>query len=299
MTNTEIVDAATAAPLTVVDAPAWRDAAASHAAEVDELTAAHRSRVGAGQRHPVHDFLFSYYSLRPAQLRRWHPGIGVGLAGATERSEWRFHRTTNGMTTVDRDAMLADRSDQIHFMARLLAATANRPPQFGCLGLHEWAMVYRQSAEQLRHTDWPLRLGNRGTDEVVQSHQIRCSHYDAFRFFTAPARPRNLLQPSLPSRENLEQPGCLHAGMDLYKWSYKLIPAVSSELLLDCFRLARDIREVDMRASPYDLAALGYSPIAIETAGGKAEYIALQRVFADRGAPLRARLLAVTSQLLG
>lgn len=299
MTDTEIADAATNAPLTVLDEPAWRDAAAAHAAVVDELTAAHRGRVGAGQRHPVHDFLFSYYSLRPAQLRRWYPGIGVGLAGAAERSDWRFHRTTDGVTTVDRDAMLTDRADQIHFMARLLAATAERTPQFGCLGLHEWAMVYRQSTEQLRHTDWPLRLGNQGTDEVVQSHQIRCSHYDAFRFFTTPARPRNLLQPSLPDRENLEQPGCLHAGMDLYKWSYKLIPAVPSELLLDCFRLARDIREVDMRASPYDLVELGYSPIAIETVAGKAEYIALQRVFADRGAPLRDRLLAVIGRLLG
>ncbi len=299
MTNTEIADAATGAPLTVLQEADWRVVAAAHAADVDELTAAHRGRVGTGQLHPVHDFLFSYYSLRPAQLRRWYPGIGVGLAGAAERSDWRFHRTTDSVTTVDRDAMLTDRADQIHFMARLLAATADRSPQFGCLGLHEWAMVYRQSSGQRRHTDWPLRLGSQGTDEVVQSHQIRCSHYDAFRFFSGPARPRNLLQPSLPDRENLEQPGCLHAGMDLYKWSYKLMPAVPSELLLDCFRLARDIREVDMRASPYDLAELGYSPIAIETAAGKTEYIALQRVFADRGAPLRARLLAVIDRLLG
>ena len=33
-------------------------------------------------KHPVHDFLFTYYSQRPAQLRRWHPGYGVALAGA-------------------------------------------------------------------------------------------------------------------------------------------------------------------------------------------------------------------------
>jgi len=89
----------------------------------------------------------------------------------------------------------------------------------------------------------------------------------------------------------------LHAGMDLYKWAYKLIPAISSELLLDCFLLARAIREVDMRASPYDLRDLGYSPIEIETPSGKAEYVALQRGLADRAAPLRGRLLQLTKQL--
>ena len=27
------------------------------------------------------DFLFTYYSLRPRQLRVWHPGFGVVLGG--------------------------------------------------------------------------------------------------------------------------------------------------------------------------------------------------------------------------
>ena len=65
--------------------------------------------------------------------------------------------------------------------------------------------------------------------------------------------------------------------MDVYKWAYKMIPVVPSELLLDCFELARSIRELDMRASPYDLSELGYPPVAIETAEGKAEYVAAQR----------------------
>ena len=32
-----------------------------------------------------------------------------------------------------------------------------------------------------------------------------------------------------------------------------------------------------MRASPYDLTELGYQPVPIETAAGKAEYVAAQR----------------------
>ena len=55
-----------------------------------------------------------------------------------------------------------------------------------------------------------------------------------------------------------EQPGCLHAGMDLYKWAAKLGPLVASELLLDCLDLAADARAVDMRASPYDLTDYGF-----------------------------------------
>jgi hypothetical protein len=85
--------------------------------------------------------------------------------------------------------------------------------------------------------------------------------------------------------------------MDLYKWAYKLVPAVPSELVLDAFELARDVRELDMRASPYDLSALGYAAVRIETAAGKAEYVGAQRVFAERGAALRARLLDVLARL--
>jgi hypothetical protein len=80
--------------------------------------------------------------------------------------------------------------------------------------------------------------------------------------------------------------------MDLYKWAMKLSPAVPSELTMDCFDLAREIRVLDMRASPYDLRALGYAPVPIETAAGRAEYAATQRAFAERGQLLRTRLLA-------
>jgi hypothetical protein len=45
-----------------------------------------------------------------------------------------------------------------------------------------------------------------------------------------------------------------------------------------------------MRASPYDLSSLGYQPVAVETATGKAEYVAAQREFAARGQVLRGRL---------
>ena len=285
-------------PLPLLPATVWRAAANQHAERVQTLTRGHAARASAGRHHPVEDFLFSYYSLRPGQLRRWHPGAEVALADAPERAGWRFHRTVGGpagspTVAVDLPAFRAARRAQLDFTVRMLSATAAAPGQFGCFGLHEWAMVYRQGADERRHASWPLRLGQTGTDEVVRDHQIRCTHYDAFRFFTPAARPRNAVQPDLESRLALEQPGCLHAGMDVYKWAYKMIPVVPSELLLDCFELARSIRELDMRASPYDLSALGYSPVAIETAEGKAEYVAAQRRFGQAAQLLRERLLDV------
>ncbi len=103
---------------------------------------------------------------------------------------------------------------------------------------------------------------------------------------------------SRASQPDLEQPGCLHATMDLYKWAAKLGPLVPGELLLDCFELARDVRAMDMRASPYDLSDLGYPPVRIETPEGKAEYVAAQRRFAERALPLRAGLIALCGPVL-
>jgi hypothetical protein len=286
-------------PVQVMGRNAWEAAEAAHHARVDAATAAHRQRRGDGRRHPVEDFLFTYYSHRPAQLRRWHPGPGVALedAAGLPRAQWRHYRREGSGVVLDAAGFLRERGEAVAFAAGLLRATHDRPAQLGCFGLHEWAMVYRLGAQEVRHQGWPLRLGGAGTDEVVRSHRIRCTHYDAFRFYTPPARPLNVLQPTRDTQTALEQPGCLHAGMDLYKWAYKLAPAVPGELVMDCFELAREVRELDMRASPYDLTELGYAPVPIETPEGKAEYAAAQRGFAARGQALRRRLLAAVDEL--
>lgn len=263
-------------------------------------TVPHRQRRRDGLKHPVLDFLFSYYSHRPAQLERWHPGAGVVLAGPSAREYLnRPHYTqTDAGVTLDLTTLTESRRTTARFVAGLVSATASRTPRLNCFGQHEWAMVYRASADEIRHAAWPLRLGRAGTDTVVESRPVRCSHFDAFRFFAPAARPLNTLGPSRDRQRELEQPGCLHANMDLFKWCYKLAPLVPSELVADCFELAVRIRELDMRASPYDLSALGYPPVRIETAEGRAEYAREQARFAAEAAPLRARLLDVCADLL-
>ncbi|WP_307785352.1 3-methyladenine DNA glycosylase [Microbacterium hibisci] len=280
----------------VLPAALWRDREAAHEERARALTRAHRERAARREAHPVEDFLFTYYSYKPAVLHRWHPGEGVELADAAAdaRATWRWYRagTVPGSVVVDGEGFRSERGALVANVGRILRATADRAPGFGCFGLHEWAMVYRQPEH--RHPV-PLRLGQDATDAVVEAHDLRCTHFDAFRFFTPAAVPRNRDQPTRERQVDLEQPGCLHAGMDLYKWAVKLGPLVPGDLLLDAFELARDIRVLDMRASPYDLSDRGYEPVPIETAEGKAAYVRAQRVFAERGQGIRSRLLAAAT----
>lgn len=299
------------AEMAVLAEAQWRARAAAHLVRVDQLVGPYVERRAAGSSHPVIDFLFTYYGHKPAQLRRWHPGFGVGLAGAREYDGARgYHRLpdavpdsvagqdqSSGSSVFTADpAYLERRRDTIEFVANLLRATASRPAQLSCFGLHEWAMVYR--TDDVRHQQVPLRLGRSGTDEVVESMSLRCTHFDAFRFFTPDAVGRNAEPLTRADQVSREQPGCLHANMDLYKWGFKLVPLVPSSLILDCFELACAARELDMRASPYDLSEYGYTPVRIETPSGRAEYVRAQSALAERSAELRQVLLDTCTELL-
>jgi hypothetical protein len=281
--------ASTALDVRVVDEAVWTERERCHVARVTQFLAPHERRARRGEAHPVWDFLFSYYNLRPRQLRRWHPGFGVALAGSSaERFLDRTGYGRHGKTVAVTRGYLSSRLETIEFIARLLRATAGRPARLNCFGMHEWAMVYR--APTVRHDGVPLRLGGALTDAVVDSIPLRCSHFDAFRFFTSAAAPLNAEALRRETQIATEQPGCVHAAMDCYKWAYKLGPLIDSATVADCLELAADARALDMRASPYDLTAYGFEPITVETPAGRAEYVRLQHDVTDRAAPLRAAL---------
>src|SRR3954454_5798823 len=139
--------AVTAVPLLpglrVLEETEWRRFERTHQEQVDAWTAGRRARAVRGQRHPVDDFLWTYYSHLPRQLRRWHPGAGVALAGlaASARTGWRWYRPFPEGVAVDVEAFVDARGESVRFVRDLLAATASRPAHLGCFGLHEWAMV--------------------------------------------------------------------------------------------------------------------------------------------------------------
>lgn len=233
----------------------------------DDLNAYVRDR-SMHRADPVYDFLFEYYRFSPAKV------IQCLDAGSAPAEASTFPESRKG---------------GLEWVIRLLQAISDRPVSIGCDGLHEWAMVYRH--EDVRHPHLPLRLPRAELDAFVESSPIRCSHFDAFRFFTPDAALMNRLQPQSESRHELEQGGCLHANMDLYKWAYSFHPWTSDVLVMDAFVLARDIRILDMCASPYDVTPLGLTPVAIETQSGREEYRQKQSAFADRAAVMRRRIL--------
>src|SRR4051812_28388301 len=161
----------TTSAVRVLAATEWRDARAEHEERVDRWLAPHLSRRRRGVAHPVEDFLFTYYSFRPAALRRWHPGFGTALLSAPGYAGLKGYGDVAGGTGVTADHV-AGQASLLPSPRSLLRATASRPPTFGCFGMHEWAMVYRLPQNSVRHSAWPLRLGQTGTDEVVENHRI-------------------------------------------------------------------------------------------------------------------------------
>lgn len=278
----------------------WQALAAAHRARAERWTLPARERRGSNRSHPVEDFLYTYYHSPISKLEEWHPGAGVAfeasvsLPGHLLKAPYIHSR---GAIYANPSALDAKEIIRLRWIHDLLIATAERTPNHACHGLHEWAMVYRGS--EVRHAaTTALRLPQEEIDALVESRPIRCSHFDAFRFFHPEARPLNRLQPALDSRQALEQPACVHANMDLYKWAAKAAPWAGSTLLLDCFELALELRHFDMRASPYDLSAYGLVPIPIETPAGRREYEMEQQRLAALAAPLRSRLIMALGRTL-
>ena len=292
-------------PLTPpLSAPAWTAHAASHAERVSVWTDAFVQRRSRGEKHPVHDFLFTYYNFSPAKLKQWVPALDDILEvddAALEAHPWlrdRHYLIEEGTLRLNPDLIDASALRTAQFVIELCGHILDRTPRLRCFGLHEWAMVYKLTPEHIRHTGYRLRMSPADLAAFIESQSLCCSHYDAFRFFTPEARPLNSLQPTLDSRIQNEQGACLHANMDLYKWAYKLWPWIGSDLIADCFVLAMEGRDLDMRASPYDLADLGYAPVCIETEEGRRVYQAEQLRLAEKAVPVRQQLAKQAKKII-
>lgn len=283
----------------------WFGRREAHQALVGNRVREHLNRRARGQKHPVEDFLFEYYPFPPAKLATWMPPVGVALEVTESEFEsiWPSERRTvfrweKGLAWLDAGQISEKTGRQALWVLSLCRAVAARTPRFSCLGLHEWAMVYRQTPEEVRHRQHALRMSPEQVAAFVESRSLCCTHFDAFRFFTPAAKPLNASEPTLETRLQNEQGGCLHANMDLYKWAFKLWPWIGSDLVGQAFDLAMSGREVDMRASPYDLRGLGYEPIRIETPEGRAEYERHQRQFAAEAAKLREEVRQAAERVL-
>lgn len=278
----------------------WKLRKSQHEARVHAWVQPRRERKQRGERDPVDDFLFDYYPYSISKLRAWHPGYGVTLQGSAEdlrefleRSDYRA--TADGCTLdVTNLGKLQPRRKLVR---TILANTAQGTAHLNCFGMHEWAMVYGIEQSQIRHESVPLRLSSEDIKQTVDAVGLRCTHIDAYRFFTDESRPLNTFTPTRENQPELEQRGCLHANMDLYKYAMWFSPFAPSDLIADCFALARDARALDMQASPYDLTSCGLAPVALETPQGRREYVERQSALMKRAEPLRERLAAALTAL--
>jgi hypothetical protein len=278
----------------------WTKLRFVHTEIIAPFTTSYRERKGKGLSHPIYDFLFTYYTFSPAKLEKWHPGYGVALEFVEEIQVKEFlenplYNIQKSSITLSLEKLRERELKQLIWIRSLCQSIRERAPRFSCLGLHEWAMVYK--SEEIRHA-YPLRLSGKEIEDLLESSQVVCSHFDAFRFFTPKATKLNILNPTPDTRIQNEQGGCLHANMDLYKWAFKLLPWVSSELLRECFLLAIKTREIDMKASPYDFSKLGFEPIKIETENGKEEYREAQKLIALEASVLRDKLILSIENVL-
>lgn len=301
----------------VLDRAVWAPRAALHFERVVDILAPFAGGVDAAaassydRSHPILNFLFDYYHFDRRALLRWTPGAGITLDGVSKLRDQKMLWLGNGCAfsrdghaVYDAAHASASVRRNLAGSAEILRNTALRPPRLNCFGLHEWAMLYQPAPAAAPPSTafqrLPLRLPQTELNAVVEAQPLACTHWDAVRFFTPEAAPLNEIKPA-PARaaqRELEQPGCVHANMDLFRWCCKLFPFGSSELLADTLELALEARVLDMRASPYDLAAYagdggGFdaTPVAIEHESGREEYRRIQASIAHRAVPLRARLI--------
>ena len=277
----------------------WAFRVEEHFEKVHIFAQSARDRAARREKHPVYDFLTKYYPFSLGKFEKWQPGIGFILEDG-DISRFKadpYHYDEDGRCWIDSRYMSEKEAARHQFTKALLENTQQRKAVYSCFGLHEWAMVY--SGADIRHKESaPLRLPQAEIDELVKSRPLVCTHFDAFRFFSPEAKPMNKHQLNLDDRPKLEQPACIHANMDLYKWAYKSMPWVGSETVWKCFQLALKARTIDMKASPYDLREWGYEPIYIETEKGRAKYQSEQRELESKGRELRQELLMAIATAL-
>ena len=311
----------------------WRPLAKAHRQRITDLAGGSLS--AHDHRHPIFNFLFSYYFWSPAQIAKWSPGLGVVLLdvqpadinGSPDVSTARGEQQDGdsqpskkkkkkkktpfksgqggewqGQALLQGKGFGSQRTPSVHDgsggmvfgtekcnlgtliglrnQLDILECTQARSPVLNCFGFHEWAMLYRPEGSPApnRHQTLPLRLSQGHINRVVEDRSpLKCTHFDAFRFFAPEAQPLNALPLSRSLQMDHEQPGCVHATMDLFKAAMKLSPWIPSELVADCFALARDARVLDMRASPYDLSDFHLTRAGQEPVGSSPRFKAAKR----------------------
>jgi hypothetical protein len=270
--------------------------------------------------HPVYNFIHTYYDFSFKDLSQFSPGVNCLLEDVTEDditigllhpsflnssgsdpsagncSSTSFYSVKTFQNYLN-DHNGRYRHASMFFNYEILKNTMKKAPFFGCFGYHEWAMLYsgrKDPSLRKAHQQLELRVPQETIDNLVETQGLlKCTHYDAIRFFQYETKEWNQLHPFHRRQQPVhEQPGCIHANMDLFRYAYQLYPLISSDLLLKALQIALLARTIDIRASPYD--ATGFEgcekPIKVETTEGKKEYFIEQESLYQKAKIVRNEL---------
>jgi hypothetical protein len=194
--------------------------------------------------HPIYNFIFVYFFFNRKILFQYSPGIDVEIESnhdpkelvtinlAPELQPVSSHRDNLAVTSIEKKLSKKFLQRTLH----ILKSIQSKTPSFWCFGLHEWAMQYHSTQQTLTlpqknssFQSLPLRVTQEQIESLINPirHEaqssvprLRCTHYDAIRFFTPSSAPLNVVSPS-PTRSTVDQydqPGCIHVNMDLFKY---------------------------------------------------------------------------------
>src|SRR6056297_1954989 len=158
----------------VLTYPEWKLRMLSHREKLSPIIDPYLKKRSEQKKDPVLDFLFEYYKFRPSHLMRWSPGVGTHLKldGSTAYSDLpeisEIEINSDGSSAYLDTSLFPEKLQKsTRWIYELLTKTNTSKPFFGCMGMHEWAMVYK--AGQVRHNQVPLRLPDEEIAEIVES----------------------------------------------------------------------------------------------------------------------------------
>lgn len=322
----------------------WQNDASNHISKLYSLLyppgETDKSRMHSVYKHPVYNFLHTYYRYSIEELKNYSPGMSVYLEDVAEndlfskknmKNSFRLHDRMVKLSVdgcywdVQKDLMFDKPNSRYGWInltrtRDILQSTTTKTAFLGCFGLHEWAMLYsgknknyinQQKEENTSDSDrantrerhqkfLPLRVNQKEIDFIVESGGLKCTHYDAWRFFHPDSQSWNIINPlNRGNQIKHEQPGCVHTNMDLFKYAFNLYPLISSDLLLESIDVAVTARKIDMRASPYDVSQFNIgNPLCVETKQGREEYVIEQEKLSIMAAPVREKLLKSYNEVL-
>ena len=247
-----------------------------------------------GEAHPVWDFLFSYYSLRPRQLRRWHPGYGVALGGASARPLPGPRRLRHARRDGGRHprASAGSRADTVAFIADLLRATAAsaRPTELlRAARVGDGLPDAPTSATSRFRCGWAPRAPTRW------SSRCRCAAATSTPTGSSPSPPRaaqrRAAEPAVAGRHRTAGVRARqHGSVQVVLQTRPAGGVGAADGLPRPRRRCPRARHACQPVRPG--RTTDFAPIAIETPAGRTEYVRRQQDVADRAAPLRAALLS-------